>query len=84
MNASHESGLFIFARNNHAYRHILRSLDAFLRQGNDHRLAGRNSTAEPLVVRANGLPDRRGLGLLSDKVGLLQSCIDFQEVIKFL
>ena len=27
---------------------------------------------------------RAGLGLLSEGVGLLQSCIDFQEVIKFL
>jgi hypothetical protein len=35
-------------------------------------------------VRANGLSERAWVGLLSERVGLLQSCIEFQEVIKFL
>jgi len=35
-------------------------------------------------VRANGLSLSLGLGLLSGMVGLLQSCIEYQEVIEFL
>jgi len=33
------------------------------------------------VVRANGLQAQSVLGLLSDIVGLLRSCVDYQEVI---
>lgn len=29
-------------------------------------------------------PARLGLGLLSDAVGLLRSCVEYQDVIKFL
>lgn len=32
---------------------------------------------------ANGLCGSMALGLLSETVGLLQSCIEFQEVIDF-
>ena len=35
------------------------------------------------LVRANGLPARGVLGLLSGKVGLLRSCVEYQEVIVF-
>ena len=37
--------------------------------------------ARPQVVRANGLQARGVLGLLSGIVGLLRSCVDYQEVI---
>ena len=33
------------------------------------------------LVRANGLQAQSVLGLLSDIVGLLRSCVDYQEVI---
>ena len=36
------------------------------------------------VVRANGLQAQSVLGLLSDIVGLLRSCVDYQKVIIFL
>jgi len=35
------------------------------------------------LLGANGLSGRLGLGLLSDVVGLLRSCVEFQEVIVF-
>ena len=35
------------------------------------------------LVRANGLRARGVLGLLSDMVGLLRSCVEYQEVIVF-
>jgi hypothetical protein len=34
-------------------------------------------------VRANGLSEDLPLGLLSAMVGLLRSCVDYQEVIDF-
>ena len=43
---------------------------------------GENIAKLPLV-RANGLPTRGVLGLLSGMVGLLRSCVEYQEVIVF-
>lgn len=51
-----------------------------LREGGNY---GKSMPAER-EVRANGLSQEAGVGLLSEQVGLLKSCIDFQEVIKFL
>ena len=91
MDASDMAGLFVFTCDNHAYGHNLSSVDAFTARGNDDSgfsstMAGREPVTPtlPAAVRANGLSDLAGLGLLSEAVGLLKSCIDFQEVIKFL
>ena len=69
-------GFLVFPCDNHANGHNMASVDTFGGKGNDHSVSPE--------VRANGLSDAAGLGLLSEGVGLLQSCIDFQEVIKFL
>ena len=76
MDSSYKLSLFVLPRDDHAYGHNLPSVDRFSGEGNDHSVS--------IEVRANGLSDPAGVGLLSDMVGLLQSCIDFQEVIKFL
>ena len=39
--------------------------------------------AKTQLVRANGLRAWDALGLLSGRVGLLRSCVDYQEVIEF-
>ena len=50
---------------------------------NEHARARHGFPQAKKEVRANGLSKDALLGLLSATVGLLRSCVDYQEVIDF-
>jgi hypothetical protein len=64
----------------------LASVDRFFAKGNVHLPCDRIGCILGAVSRLGRMAYRirEELGLLSDRVGLLQSCIEYQEVIKFL
>ena len=82
MNPTYLGVPFVLPWNNHTQCHA-DSVDRFPLMGNRRMILTRALGQDTGIFGANGLLPKDRLGLLSVVVGLLRSCVEYQEVIQF-